>query len=148
MKVDIGGGTAPLAGYVNLDPVHGTGAWKREAQDVSWPVCSDRCEAIHASHVLEHIPAGEPRLTVFNEAWRVLRVGGTFTVIVPLFPSWQAIADPTHLSLWVPESFAYFTPAEQGAWAPQADYGIKPWTTLRFTVRDGWEGTWVGLKPL
>lgn len=145
MKVDIGGGLSPLDGYVNLDPVHGTGTWRRPAQNVPWPARDATCEAIHASHVLEHIPAGPDRIAVFNEAWRVLRPGGTFTVIVPMFPTWQAIADPTHVSWWVPESFAYFS-GELGGWAPQADYGIRPWKTQRMATRDEWELTWMGVK--
>lgn len=142
MKIDIGGGLKPLSGSVNLDPVHGAGKWRRSAQDAPWPASDDSVESIHASHVLEHIPAGEPRLTVLNEAWRVLRPGGTLTIIVPHFGTWQAHADPTHLSFWVPESFAYL----DGTMHYDADYGIKPWSTVKTTIRDGWEITWIGVK--
>lgn len=142
MKIDLGGGLAPKAGHVNLDPVHGQGAWKRNAQDIPWPRQDATVEAIHASHVMEHIHAGTPRIAVLNEAWRVLRPGGTLTIIVPYAFSWQGQADPTHVSNWVPESFRYL----DGSFGAQADYGLKPWRTLKFHVRDGWELNWVGVK--
>lgn len=142
MHLDIGGGTNPQS-TINLDPVHGNGQWKRSAQDVPWPADDDSFKVITASHVMEHIPAGSDRIAVMNEAWRVLRPGGRFHIKVPLFPHWSAIADPTHVSFWVPESFSYF----DGSWKANADYGMKLWQTLDFTVRDGWEGHWIGMKP-
>ena len=154
MRIDLGGGTAPKAGFVNLDPVHGIGPWKRRAQDIPWPANEEWIregwkpvvDAIWASHVMEHIPAGAERIAVFNEAHRVLKPGGTFTVIVPLFPWPQAMADPTHVSYWVEESFGYFDGTCR--WGPpNADYGILPWEHGAWYVRDGWEGTWVGVKP-
>lgn len=142
MKLELGGGLKPKDGFVNLDPVHGTGRWRRPAQDTPWPADEDTVEAIWASHVMEHIPAGGPRIAVLNEAWRVLRPGGTFTIIVPHALTWQGIADPTHVSLWVPESFAYL----DGSFGADADYGLWPWQTHRLWVRDGWEINWTGIK--
>ena len=144
MIIDIGGGLKPIEGSENLDPVHGIGNWKRKAQDLHWPTTDWSVETIYASHVMEHIPAGQTRIQVFNEAYRVLKPGGLFIVTVPLFPSWQAIADPTHVSYWVAQSFAYF----DGTWHYDADYGIKTWETKSFDVRSGWEGQWIGRKPL
>jgi predicted SAM-dependent methyltransferase len=142
MKIDIGGGHSPQAGYTNLDPVHGQGGWKRVAQEIPWPAQDNSVDGLRASHVMEHIPAGQPRIDVMNEAWRVLRIGHDFEVIVPLFPNWQAMADPTHVSYWVEQSFAYF----DGRLVAQADYGMKMWKTVSFTVEGGWEGHWVGRK--
>jgi predicted SAM-dependent methyltransferase len=142
MNIEIGGGTLVQPGWVNLDPVHGDFARDllRRAQDGRWPFPDGSANGVRASHVLEHIPAGTDRIFVFNEAHRVLAPGGTFEVIVPLFPTWQALADPTHVSYWVEESFAYF----DGRLSAQADYGLRYWTTVEWEVRDGWEGRWVG----
>lgn len=141
MKVDIGGGLAVRPGYINLDPVHGEGEWKRWAQD-GIPVPDNSLDTVLASHVMEHIPAGEDRVFVMNEVWRALKPGGRFEIIVPLFPFWQAIADPTHVSFWVRESFWYFT----GEYGPQADYGLKPWREVYWSVVADWEGHWIGEK--
>jgi SAM-dependent methyltransferase len=142
-SIELGGGNLPTTG-VNLDPVHGLGGWRRRAQDVPWPVADGSVGTVRASHVMEHIPAGADRIAVFNEAHRVLASGGTFEVVVPLLVgTWHAVADPTHVSWWVPESFHYF----DGRIEPNADYGILPWETVAFEVYDGWEGRWVG-RPL
>lgn len=141
-RIDIGGGTKPKSGFVNLDPVHGCGTLKIRAQD-PWPINTESVDAIWASHVMEHIPAGAERIAVFNEAHRVLKPGATFTVIVPLFPWAAAMADPTHVSYWVEESFYYF----DGRIGVCADYGILPWDFGGWWTREEWEGTWVGIKP-
>lgn len=150
MKVDIGGGLKVAPGHVNLDPVHGLGKWRRAAQETPWPAPDGLCEAVRASHVLEHVPAGEPRILVFNEAWRVLRPGGRFDVIVPAAVNaegdclWPAFADPTHTSWWVEQSFGYF----DGSLAADADYGIRRWQTLALRYVEGWQLHWTGIKSI
>lgn len=141
MKIELGGGTLLQPGWINLDPIHGEGEWKRIAQNVPWPTPDNSIDAIRASHVMEHIPSGKPRIDVMNEAHRVLKSGGIFEIIVPfMVGTWHAIADPTHVSFWVVESFHYF----DGLFAANADYGIKLWQTLELTTEQGWEGHWKG----
>lgn len=143
MNVEIGGGTLTRPGWINLDPTHGEGPWQRPAQAVPWPTGDKTVDALRASHVMEHIPAGAERIAVMNEAHRVLKPGGIFEIIVPLMTgTWHAIADPTHLSLWCEESFHYF----DGRKSADADYGIRLWTTLHLEVVDGWEGHWKGTQ--
>lgn len=151
MKVEIGGGTIPAQGYVNLDPVHGGGNFKRRIQD-GIPVPDRMVEAVRASHVLEHIPAGQERIDVMNEAWRALIPGGEFEIIGPVIPQgpagigWHAFADPTHVSFWVyPESWLYFV---EGPYRANADYGIHLWEwDDRSELRDGWEAHVYLRKP-
>lgn len=144
MKLELGGGLLLTRGYINVDPVHGTGNWKRYAQDIPWPVPDNSIDAIRASHVLEHIPAGADRINVMNEAWRVLKPGHTFEIIVPfMVGTWHAIADPTHVSFWCLESFHYF----DGLFAANAHYGISLWETVSLETVNGWEGHWIGRKP-
>ena len=151
MKIDIGAGNITEDGWTKLDPVHGQGEWKRKAEETPWPIGDNEVKELRASHVMEHIHAGQDRIKVMNEAYRVLQPGGTFEIIVPLIVArnageqlgWWAIADPTHVSYWVEESFHYF----DGHFAANADYGIKIWETVSLNVLDGWEGHWVGQKP-
>jgi SAM-dependent methyltransferase len=143
MLLEIGGGTAVMEGYVNLDPRMGEGEFRRRVQD-GIPLPDESVEAVRASHVMEHIPAGQERIDVFNEVWRVLVPGGTFHVIVPLFSyGWQAIADPTHVSFWLYESFLYFT----GGVMLGSDYGIRLWQFDTWQIYGGWEGHAVLRKP-
>jgi len=145
MKLELGGGLAPTPGFQNLDPVHGEGFYRRRAQDGPLPMPDGSVDEVRCSHLMEHIPAAD-RIGVFNEVWRVLAPGGTFEVVVPLFPSWGAIADPTHVSLWVEQSFWYFT----GQMAAAADYGIRLWEPVQWSTREyvwGTEGRCVLRKP-
>lgn len=132
-SIEIGGGTLAPAGWENLDPVHGTPGWMQRAQQVPWPAADGSVDAIRASHVMEHIPKLDgARIDVMNEAHRVLRPGGVFEIIVPVFRTdgrhltWEPVADPTHVSDWCWESFHYF----DGTFSANADYGIRPWRTL------------------
>ena len=150
-SIEIGGGALVQPGWLNLDSRNGLPGWRREAQDVPWPTLDNSIDAIRASHVLEHVPAGQARIDIFNEAHRVLKPGGIFEVILPLAItasgglSWHAWADPTHVSFWCRESFYYFM---QGAspgvavFAANADYGIKLWSEIEWFINDGFEGHW------
>jgi SAM-dependent methyltransferase len=145
MRIDIGGGLVTHEGFTNLDPIHGQGVMQRRIQD-GIPYEHDSVEAARCSHLMEHVPAGPERIAAFNEVWRVLEPGGTFEVIVPLFPCWGAIADPTHVSFWVRESFDYFT----GVMVPNAEYGIRLWEMVEWTTCEapwGTEGHAVLRKP-
>lgn len=143
-NLEIGGGLCPMPGWINLDRVHGEGDFKRNVED-GIPLPDNSVGLARCSHLLEHVPAGPVRVFVFNEVWRVLVPGGTFEVVVPLFVPgrWEALADPTHVSFWIEESFHYFT----GRIAPAADYGIKLWTLDSWHVADGWEGHALLRKP-
>lgn len=142
MNLELGGGYLTAAGWVNLDPVHGIGEWQRPAQSVPWPTGDSTVDYMRASHVMEHIPAGAERLAVMNEAHRVLRTGAVFEIRVPnaLSGTWHAFADPTHVSFWCLESFHYF----DGSFAANADYGMKPWSTIELRIQGDNEILWRG----
>lgn len=141
-SIEIGGGYLVQPGWVNIDPVNGEGEWKRPAQSAPWPTGDRSVDSIRAAHVMEHIPAGADRIAVMNEAHRVLRPGGVFEIRVPnaLSGTWHAFADPTHVSFWCIESFHYF----DGLFAANADYGIRPWTTLELLIQGDNEILWRG----
>jgi hypothetical protein len=164
--VELGGGTNPhpRADYV-IDLHHPkqapaqdatAGRWKAALRGVSYDqspadattIPDGHVDEVFASHFLEHVPAGQPRIDVFNEAWRVLRSGGTFTMVHPLIGytdptsgapcsdqiGWQPWADPTHVSQWwFPESLLYFC---QGPFKPHASYGISEWAPITRYLAD------------
>lgn len=154
--IEIGGGTIPAPGYRNLDPVHGEGEWRRTIQG-GIPVDDGTVDKVRSSHVFEHIPAGNDRITAFNEIHRVLRPGGSFELVLPLVGytdaegvghgviGWMPWADPTHVSYWwFPESLLYFC---EGPFKPNADYGVALWNLESWEASDGWEGRAV-LRPV
>ena len=140
-SIEIGGGTLVPPGWTNLDCRNGDGPWLREAQSVPWPTGDHTVDAMRASHVMEHIPAGQPRIDVMNEAHRVLKPGGVFEIRVPnASQGWHAYAYPTHVSFWIIESFHYF----DGTKAAHADYGIRLWSTLELLIQGDNEILWKG----
>jgi SAM-dependent methyltransferase len=82
-----------------------------------WPWADNSVDELHCSHFLEHVPGGHPveyggtgiRHRFVDEMYRVLKPGGTATIIVPYNRSPRAAQDPFHA--WPPlepESFMYF----------------------------------------
>lgn len=71
-----------------------------------WPFEDGSVDALHCSHFIEHIEAGNKHTTYsgqgnlfyffFQEAFRVLKPGGTFTVVWPALQNVRAFMDPTH----------------------------------------------------
>lgn len=84
------------------------------------PFKDDTFDLVTAYDFLEHVPMviymPERRscmIELFNEIWRVLKPGGEFYSQTPAFiPGenntmvWQ---DPTHVSVWTPDTFNYFS---------------------------------------
>jgi SAM-dependent methyltransferase len=147
MLIDLGGGTLPhpRADYV-IDLHHPKNTPAQDATNTPWhaslgkgAIPDSSVDEIYASHFMEHIPRGQPLVDVMNEAWRVLKPGGTFLMIMPLVgytdhgvgkmvAGWQPYADPTHVNYWwLPEALLYFC---YGQFAPHADYGLRMWTSL------------------
>ncbi len=151
MLVEIGGGTKPIGADIVIDPAHPhpDNTYKFMAESKAWPIESESVDSVYASHVLEHIAAGKDRIHVFNEAHRILKVGGNFDVIIPLVgygegeeqtlvQGWWPYADPTHISFWwFPQSLLYFC---KGDFKPHADYGILDWRLEEWHVNHGFEG--------
>ena len=156
--VELGGGTNPHPrADIVIDLHHPRLAPEQGATRTPWKVgelalprrmVPGEVDEVFASHFLEHVPAGQPRIDVFNEAWRVLRSGGTFTMVHPLIGytdptsgapcsdqiGWQPWADPTHVSQWwFPESLLYFC---QGPFKPHASYGISEWAPITRYLAD------------
>lgn len=87
-----------------------------------WPFADDSVDEIHAAHFLEHF-GGWDRVHIFNEMYRILRVGGKAEVVVPSWTSARAYGDPTHV--WSPIGvYSFF-------------YLWKGWRMGGGTARDG-----------
>lgn len=73
-----------------------------------WPWATGSVSEIVCSHFFEHL-TGKERIRFMDEAWRILKPEGKFSITVPYWSSMRAIQDPTHE--WPPvceASFLYF----------------------------------------
>lgn len=107
MRLHLGAGTAPMAGWTNCDLYPGPGIDLAFDLQDPWPVESGQVSNIYASHVLEHLD--QPQW-FFAEAWRVLRPDGECFLRVPYGQHRAAWWDITHRRAWFAESFAFLQP--------------------------------------
>jgi predicted SAM-dependent methyltransferase len=129
MNINVGSGSSNIADFINIDINPATGC-DLVASVPPLPLMDECVDHILASHFIEHVPT-DKKIELFNEFWRVLKPGGLLEIYVPYFYKWPAIADPTHISYWVPESGQYFTEA-----MAYLNYGIKVWSSSEWTLDD------------
>ena len=128
-KLSVGAGAKDRAeGYVTID-VSGEPDVTHDITVVPWPFPDEHFRGVKAHHILEHIER-KFLVPVMNEMWRVLEPDGRCWLELPVFPTEDAIADPTHLSFFVSSTFDYFV--KGGGFEEQRLlYGIKPWALQR-----------------
>lgn len=94
-------------------------------------------ESIITHHALEHV--GEGFIPLMDDIYRVLKPGGILRVIVPLFPSHTAVADPDHCRYFMEGSFASFCGhlgSEDNPTGSWLDSFSVPYTKARFEMVD------------
>lgn len=104
-KIDLGAGTNPKEGYIGLDIIP-----LADIQcDITGglPFEDNSIDAIYSQDFLEHIPQDKV-ITVMNEIWRVLKVGGQMEHWIPNAGSRNYFASPSHLSHWNIRTFEFF----------------------------------------
>jgi hypothetical protein len=107
IKLDLGCGPNKKEGFVGIDQYAFDGKVDRvmNVGTERLPYEDGTVDEIHTSHFMEHLSADQ-RCHVINEAFRVLKVGGQMTIIVPHFGSSRAYGDPTHV--WPPMGEMWF----------------------------------------
>jgi SAM-dependent methyltransferase len=81
------------------------------------PFDDNEFDSISAYDFLEHIPRliyidGKiifPFIELMNEIYRVLKPGGVFYAITPVYPKESVFVDPTHVNFITKNSYKYFT---------------------------------------
>jgi SAM-dependent methyltransferase len=97
---------------------------------VMWPWKESSVDEIRAVSVFEHIdniefPANKGKIWVMNESHRVLKPGGRLCFDVPTAPSLAAFCDPTHVSFWTEDDWAYFCIEAGSANPNDPNYGER-----------------------
>ncbi len=79
MKYNLGSGDKPMAGYTNVD-LHTDADEQWNISRFPWPIKDGSVSDLQMHHALEHLPDLH---RVCAEAYRVLEVGGKWTITVP-----------------------------------------------------------------
>ncbi len=134
-QIDLGGGRVPK-GRVNVDS-RGNPDLKLNLDDpgVYLPWASNSVHGIISHHCLEHIGTGFERL--MEECHRILMPGEWLRIIVPLFPSYAAVAEYDHKRYFMEGTFLGFTGSADGA-VTMYDGFSEPYNSCRFSIIDEW----------
>ena len=124
-KLDIGAGDKREDGFLAID-IAGQPDILCDARHL--PFRDGAFAEVRALHVLEHIRR-EDLVATMNEWHRVTAPEGTLEIEVPIFPSDDAMADPTHVSFFVPRTFDYFVDGA-GYDGHRRLYGIERWSYI------------------
>lgn len=104
MRLNLGSCDRHFPGFLAVDIAEPADTIVDLAQPWPWPDSS--VDEIRAWDIIEHLPN---TIHTMNEAWRVLRPGARFDIIVPTTDGRGAWQDPGHVSFWNRNSFLYFT---------------------------------------
>lgn len=126
LKLDLGAGQNPQPGFEGVDIFPGSKHVVNLLR-YPWPWADGSVDELYSSHFFEHIPdimvdrrtgamvdptdinehTVDALFRVYEECWRVLKMGGKLTVIVPAARHHRGFQDPTHRRFFVLESFFY-----------------------------------------
>jgi predicted SAM-dependent methyltransferase len=125
MKLNLGSCDNHAPGFVNVDICEPADQLADLSQPWPWPDAS--VEQIRAHDIFEHIPGvlirvgkdchgfvkeviqANGKVFIMNEAYRVLKPGGTLELVVPTTDGRGAFQDPTHSSYWTPNDLFYYS---------------------------------------
>lgn len=110
--LNVGSGNKPIPStdqeeWLNLDGQALPGVDVVHDVRAGLPFPDAEFDRVLLDNVLEHIP--HPfNIALINEIDRVLKVGGTCTIIVPRFPCPGSVQDPGHVSFYTERSALYW----------------------------------------
>jgi SAM-dependent methyltransferase len=127
MKVNLGCGRNPRAGWINVDRVDLPGvdviADLDHCTETPLPFDDGSVDEILGVDLIEHITNPLP---LMQELWRIAKPGAACTFVLPYGTSDDAWEDPTHVRPYFVGSWGYF--GQPFYW--RADYGYRgDWET-------------------
>lgn len=137
VRVNFGCGKDVRAGWVNVDGFRDApGVVRHDITTTPWPFEDGSVDYLDTSHVLEHIlPREVPRRSdgamrdvlfdVIEEAWRVLKPGGTWEIRVPPGNTLACWPHPQHYRNWHEVTFSYWNRnLIDESWLHEAEFEI------------------------
>lgn len=129
MKLNLGCGDTPIAGWHNVDLFPGPDVQQIVDLNNQWPWDNSSVEAVRAWHIFEHLRS---QIHSMNELWRVLAPAAVAEIQLPTTDSFGAFASPTHVSYWHRRTFLHF---EAGT-AHRERWGDRDGIIARFRTID------------
>lgn len=131
IKLDVGCGENKQAGFVGMDirPLE-TVDIVHDVEKTPYPLPDECCNTILTSHLIEHI-CPKRFISVMNEWWRLMKVGGQLLIGAPYGNSFGYVQDPSHCMAVNEATWAYFDPTAQESRELFNVYKPKPWKTIR-----------------
>lgn len=121
-KLNLGCGKAIKKNYINLDSIQLPGVdIVHNLNGYPWPFNNDTFEEIYCDNILEHL---DSIISPMEEIWRILKNKGRVTIIVPIYPSIWAMADPSHKQFFTYMTFNYFRPEDEFNYYSKARFKI------------------------
>lgn len=135
--LDVGCGNNPQDGCIGLDLLHYENC-DVQGDATRIPFEDESFDKVISSQTLEHL-SYEQIVSVFEEVWRILVPGGTFTFDVPAGETWKE--DPTHETPWRFKTIVYFLTREEVerlGWDPEVfpDYNRDKNFSFELESRD------------
>ena len=135
MRLNLGSGSQPVAGFVNVDIVPLPEVDVVHDLDVlPWPWAGGSVGEIVAQDVFEHV--ADP-IRFMTEAHRVLRVGGALTLKSPHWRHQDAFTDPTHRRFCTEHTWDYWVQGTALYERHNAAYGGVAYTMTGRQVTSG-----------
>lgn len=106
LKLDLGCGPHPIEGFTGVDSMDFGQPIKADLTK-KWKWKDNSVDEVNCSHTIEHFTNKE-RIHVFNELYRVMKVGAKCTITVPHWASIRAYGDLTHEWPPISEFFWYY----------------------------------------
>ena len=103
MALNLGCSDALVVGMVNVDLFPPCDV--QADLSLVWPWEDSSVDSIRAHDLIEHL---KDQVHTMNEAWRILKPGGTLEIVVPTTDGRAAFQDPGHISFWNRHSFWYY----------------------------------------
>lgn len=107
IKLNLGCGTKPMAGYINIDMRDLPGVDLIHDVSTGLEFQDNSVDEIRAYDFLEHVSHYRVRFLI-EEIWRVLKPGGIFESSTPSTDGRGAFQNPTHISFWNYNSWLYW----------------------------------------
>lgn len=119
LKLNLGCGHNPVAGYVNVDRF-GDPDVRWDLEQFPWPWDTNSVDQVILNHVLEHL--GRETATyigIFKELYRVCVSGAQIQIHVPHPRHDDFLNDPTHVRAVTPDGLELFSQVRNREWAVQ-----------------------------